>query len=91
MTDEQSKTSNRDSIAMELEASLLLSRRKVADQFGMSTATVKRLEAAGRLRPIRLTRSPNAMVHYKASDVLALIEESFSKQVEVKKIPRNRF
>jgi hypothetical protein len=56
---------------------LLYSREQVAELLGgISVHTVRRLEAAGRLRPVRLTRSPTAMVFFRAQDVLALIEEA---------------
>jgi hypothetical protein len=53
---------------------LLYSREQVAEMLGgISTASVRRLERAGTLRPVRLTRR-TGMVFFKHDDVLALIE-----------------
>jgi hypothetical protein len=56
---------------------LLFSREQVAQMLGgISIATVRRLEHEGRLKPVRLSRSPTAMVFFRASDVDALIDEA---------------
>lgn len=56
---------------------LLLTRRQVAEMLGgVSVETVRRLEDEGRLKPIRLSRSPTAQVFFKAADVHALVEEA---------------
>jgi hypothetical protein len=68
------KTNSR---AVAAPAPLLYSREQVAAMLGnVSIHTVRRLEAQGRLHPIRLTKSPSAMVFFKAQDVLALVEEA---------------
>jgi hypothetical protein len=55
---------------------LLYSREQVAELLGgISTATVRRLEREGRLRPIRLTGRNSGQVFFKATDVRTLIEE----------------
>jgi phage terminase Nu1 subunit (DNA packaging protein) len=55
---------------------LLFTRRQVAELFGgVSIATVKRLEASGALKPLRLSRSPSAEVFYRAEDVISFVEE----------------
>lgn len=40
---------------------------------GISTDTITRLEAAGRLKPIRLSPAERARVYYRRSDIDALI------------------
>ena len=56
---------------------LLYTREQVAQLLGgVSIATVRRLEREGQLRPVRLSRSPTAMVFFRASDVRALVEEA---------------
>ena len=40
---------------------------------GISTDTVTRLEAAGRLKPLRLSPARTARVYYRRSDIDALI------------------
>jgi len=56
---------------------LLFSREQTAEVLGgVSIATIRRLEREGRLKPIRLSRSPTAMVFFRASDVQALIAEA---------------
>jgi hypothetical protein len=52
---------------------LLYSRKQSRKKLGdISDSSVKRLEEQGRLTPIRLSRSPTAMVFYAADQVLAL-------------------
>ena len=54
---------------------LLYTREQVATLLGgISTATIRRMERAGRLRPIRLTGRNTGQVFFKASDVHALVE-----------------
>jgi hypothetical protein len=56
---------------------LLYTRGQVAKMLGgVSIATIRRLESERRLKSIRLSKSPTAMVFFKASDVHALIEEA---------------
>lgn len=56
---------------------LLYSREQVAEMLGgVSIATVRRLEREGRLKPVRLSRSPTAMVFFRASNVQALIADA---------------
>jgi hypothetical protein len=56
---------------------LLFSRAQVAALLGgVSSATVRRMEREGRLRPIRLTGRPTGQVFFRAVDVLALVEEA---------------
>lgn len=56
---------------------LLYSREQVAAMLGnVSIATIRRLESEGRLKPIRLSRSPTAMVFFRAKDVQTLIAEA---------------
>ena len=58
----------------ETPARLIYSRQQVAEMLGgISTASVRRLEREGRLQPIRLGRSPTAMVFFRASDIEALV------------------
>ena len=55
---------------------LLYSRKQVARLLGnVSTATVRRLERAGRLRAVRLTKARGA-VFFRLADVLAFVEEA---------------
>jgi hypothetical protein len=56
---------------------LLYTRQQVRVMLGnVSYATVRRLEKAGELKPIRLKRNrPTARVYYKAANVLALANE----------------
>ena len=51
---------------------LLFTRAQVARLLGCSTATVIRLQGEGRLKPIRLLRSPTSQVYFRREDVLAL-------------------
>ena len=45
---------------------LLYSREQVADLLGgVSINTIRRLESEGRLKPIRLSKSPTAMVFFR--------------------------
>lgn len=54
---------------------LLYSREQVAELLGgISTATVRRMERAGRLHPIRLTGRNSGQVFFKSEDVLALVQ-----------------
>jgi hypothetical protein len=56
---------------------LLYSREQAAELLGgVSGNYIRRLEQQGRLRPIRLSRSPTGMVFFRASDLQALIEEA---------------
>ena len=56
---------------------LLLTRQQVAQLLGnVHVSFVRRLENAKRLKPVRITRSPTAMVFFHARDVLALVEEA---------------
>jgi hypothetical protein len=62
-------------------ARLLYSRRQVAELLGgVDISYIRRLEKAGRLKPVRLTRSPSAMAFYRAQDVAALVEEAADVQ-----------
>jgi hypothetical protein len=54
--------------------SLLLTRKQAAHLLACSTATLIRLENAGRLRAIKLTSSTTSRTHYRRSDVLALVQ-----------------
>jgi hypothetical protein len=54
---------------------LLYTREQAADLLGgVSVHTIRRLEAQGRLRRVRLTKSPSAMVFIPAEDVHALVD-----------------
>jgi hypothetical protein len=56
---------------------LLLTRRSVARMLGnVDVSYVRRLERSGRLRAVRLSRSPSSMVFFRTEDVLALIAEA---------------
>jgi len=56
---------------------LLYSRRQLAQRLGpVDVSFVRRLEKAGRLKGIRLTRSPSAMVFFRAEDIDRLIREA---------------
>lgn len=56
---------------------LLFTRVQVARMLGdVDVSYVRRLEKSGRLRVVRLTRSPSAMAFYHKTDVLALITEA---------------
>jgi hypothetical protein len=56
---------------------LLFSREQVAALLGgISTATVRRMEREGRLRPIRLTGRSTGQVFYSATSVLHLVQEA---------------
>jgi hypothetical protein len=59
-------------------ARLLYTRRQTAELLGnVHLATIRRLEKAGRLKPVRLNRNSRlAMVFYRARDVQALVEEA---------------
>ncbi len=62
---------------VETTTRLLYSREQVAGMLGgVSIATVRRLEREGRLKPVRLSRSPTAMVFFRAADVEVMIEEA---------------
>ncbi len=52
---------------------LIYPRRLAAELLSVSTATLIRLEAEGRLRPIKLSASPAAMTFYSRADIEALI------------------
>lgn len=53
---------------------LLYTRAQTAELLGnVSLATIRRLENEGLLKPVRLSRSPTAMVFFRASDVEALV------------------
>lgn len=55
---------------------LLYTRAQVAELLGgVSISTIARLERDGRLKRVRLSRSPSAMVFFRAKDVNALVEE----------------
>jgi hypothetical protein len=53
---------------------LLYPRAEVARLFGISVASVIRLEATGVLSPIKLGNRPSSMTFYRAADVRALAE-----------------
>jgi hypothetical protein len=56
---------------------LLFSREQVAAMLGgISTATVRRMEADGRLHLLRLTGRRTGQVFYRRANVLALIEQA---------------
>src|SRR5215203_3190708 len=56
-------------------APVVVSRRRAAEMLGVDVSTLRRWEASGLLRPVRLNkRSPNAHVCYRLADVLALVE-----------------
>ncbi len=62
---------------------LLHTREQVAEMLGgVSIATIRRLEREGRLKAIRLSRSPTAMVFFRAADVEAMIEEAGAEIAE---------
>jgi len=55
------------------DAPLIYSRKQSRKKLGdISDSSIKRLEEQGLLSPIRLSRSPTAMVFYAADQVLAL-------------------
>lgn len=56
------------------DSQLLYSRKEVARLFGISTATVKRLEQQGRLRGIRLTKSHVGTVFFRDVDIDAFLK-----------------
>jgi hypothetical protein len=56
------------------DGTLLYSRKRTAEVLGGVSSNIrKRLEAEGRLKPFRLTKSPTAQVFYKVADVRALV------------------
>ena len=60
-------------------ARLLHSRKQVAELLGdVSISTIQRLEAEGRLKPIRLTKKPFAQVFFTHEQVVALVKELIS-------------
>lgn len=59
-----------------LQPRLLYSRKETAKLLGgISTATVRRLEAAGRLRGIRLSKSKSGSVFFRAEDIEKLLAD----------------
>jgi hypothetical protein len=59
-----------------LQPRLLYSRKETARLLGgISTATVRRLEAAGRLPGIRLSKSKSSSVFYRAEDIEKLLAD----------------
>jgi hypothetical protein len=56
----------------------LLYTRKQARELlgGISVFTLIRLEREGRLKPIRLSRSPTSQAYYVHDDLIALIDEA---------------
>jgi predicted DNA-binding transcriptional regulator AlpA len=59
---------------------LLYSRKEVARLFGVSTATVKRLEQQGRLPGIRLTKSRVGTVFFRDVDIDAFLKAASNEQ-----------
>lgn len=56
---------------------LLYSREQAAELLGgVSGNYIRRLEQQGRLKPIRLSRSPVGMVFFRAGDLQKLIKEA---------------
>jgi hypothetical protein len=56
---------------------LIVSRTEAAEMLGgVSTLTLIRLEHAGRLKPIRLTRRASGKVFYSFPEILALAQGS---------------
>ena len=57
---------------------LLYTRKDAAELLGVSTQLLKRLDRAGKLEAIKLTGLEGSQVHYRLSDLKALvgIEES---------------
>lgn len=45
---------------------------------GICVMTLRRLEARGALTPVRLNKSPNSRVFYRAADVQALVDRATS-------------
>ncbi len=61
---------------------LIYSREQVGQLLGgVSVATIRRLELAGRLRPIRLSRSKAGQVFFRAEDVRAFVEGAAKAQL----------
>jgi hypothetical protein len=59
-----------------LQPRLLYSRKETARLLGgISTATLRRLEASGRLRGIRLTKSKSSCVYFRMEDIEKLLAE----------------
>ena len=65
---------------------LLQKRQTTADAFETSIDTIKRLERAGRLTPIRFFASANADVYHDAAQVAAL-KEALLAEVEALGVP----
>jgi hypothetical protein len=60
---------------------LIYSRKQTAKLLGnVSTATIRRLEAAGRLRGFRLNKSKSASVFFRAADIDAFLIEACDDQ-----------
>jgi predicted site-specific integrase-resolvase len=56
---------------------LLLTRKQVAKLLGnVDVSTIRRLERAGRLKAVRLTKSPSGKVFFRREDVLRLVQET---------------
>jgi hypothetical protein len=51
------------------------SRAEVAAMFGVDASFIRRLELEGRLKAVRLTRSPSSKVFFEAGAVDAFVQE----------------
>ena len=74
----KSESKSRSSLAMadNVPSPFLYSRQQVAHLLGdVDVSFVRRLEKAGRLKAVRLTRSPSAMAFYTAENVAALVAD----------------
>ena len=69
---QQERQRQQQQAARDRDDRLLFTRAEVARLFGISVATVIRLEANGKLSGLKLGSTKNFRTLYKASEVLAL-------------------
>jgi hypothetical protein len=70
------RTSNAERRNTPNDEQLLLSRKDAAALLGVTVSYVQSLERAGMLKGLRLSRSATAMVFFKRSDIVALVEQA---------------
>jgi len=68
------KKARRRAIQKPLPERRLYTRRQAAFVLATSVSTVRRLEAEGRLTPIKLNSSENGLTHYQCGEVHALTQ-----------------
>ena len=61
-----------------VDDAVLIPRARGSELFGVSVDTLRRMERAGMLTPIRLSGRPQSWVHYRRAEVEALLEHGVS-------------